>query len=66
MKRPADLTHISDRNGGTFPYAHIFAVIDGRYGVQSHGKREMPVWVASSLRTTCGSHALLACETVYD
>ena len=44
MKRPADLTHISDRNGGTFPYAHIFAVIDGRYGVPSHGEREMPVW----------------------
>jgi len=44
MKRPADLTHISDRNGGAFPYAHIFAVIDGRYAVPSHGEREMPVW----------------------
>ena len=44
MKRPADLTHISDRNGGTFPYAQIFAVIDGRYAVPSHGEREMPVW----------------------
>ena len=44
MKRPADLTHITDRNGGTFPYAHIFAVIDGRYALPSHGEREMPVW----------------------
>jgi mono/diheme cytochrome c family protein len=44
MKRPADLTHISQRNGGTFPYARIFAVIDGRYAVPSHGEREMPVW----------------------
>ena len=40
MKRPADLTHISDRNDGRFPYAHIFAVIDGRYAVPSHGERE--------------------------
>jgi mono/diheme cytochrome c family protein len=44
MKRPADLTRISDRNGGTFPYARVFAVIDGRFLVPSHGEREMPVW----------------------
>ena len=44
VKRPADLTTISRRNGGTFPYAHVYAVIDGRYGVPSHGEREMPVW----------------------
>ena len=44
MKRPADLTRISKRNGGTFPYARVFAVIDGRYAVPGHGEREMPVW----------------------
>ena len=44
MKRPADLTRISVRNGGTFPYARVFAVIDGRYVVPGHGEREMPVW----------------------
>jgi mono/diheme cytochrome c family protein len=44
MKRPADLTHISDRNSGTFAYSHIFAVIDGRYALPSHGEGEMPVW----------------------
>ena len=43
-RRPADLTTISRRNGGTFPYAHVYAVIDGRYAVPSHGEREMPVW----------------------
>jgi mono/diheme cytochrome c family protein len=44
VKRPADLTGISRRNAGMFPYDRIFAVIDGRYAVPSHGKREMPVW----------------------
>ena len=44
QRRPADLTRLSRMNGGTFPYAHVFAVIDGRYGVPSHGDREMPVW----------------------
>lgn len=44
MKRPADLTRISERNGGTFPYDRVFAIIDGRYLVPAHGEREMPVW----------------------
>ncbi|RUX28829.1 c-type cytochrome [Mesorhizobium sp. M7A.F.Ca.US.011.01.1.1] len=43
-KRPADLTHLSKLNGGTFPYSRVFATIDGRYAVPSHGDREMPVW----------------------
>ncbi len=44
VKQPADLTHLSERNGGTFPYSRVVATIDGRYVVQSHGDREMPVW----------------------
>lgn len=44
LKRPADLTHLSERNGGAFPYSRVFATIDGRYPVPSHGEREMPVW----------------------
>lgn len=44
MKRPADLTLISRRNGGSFPYNRVFAVIDGRFDVPGHGEREMPVW----------------------
>src|SRR5262245_7727674 len=44
VRRPADLTTISRRHGGTFPYAPVYAVIDGRFPVPSHGEREMPVW----------------------
>lgn len=44
VKRPADLTSISKRNGGRFPYARVIAVIDGRYDVPGHGNRDMPVW----------------------
>jgi mono/diheme cytochrome c family protein len=44
VKRPADLTSISTRNGGRFPYARVIAVIDGRYDVPGHGNRDMPVW----------------------
>jgi mono/diheme cytochrome c family protein len=44
MTRPADLTVLSQKNKGTFPYNRVFAVIDGRYIVPGHGPREMPVW----------------------
>jgi mono/diheme cytochrome c family protein len=44
VKRPADLTSISKRNGGRFPYTRVIAVIDGRYDVPGHGNRDMPVW----------------------
>lgn len=43
-KRPADLTQISRRNGGTFPSEVIAKVIDGRTPVKGHGGGEMPVW----------------------
>jgi len=41
---PADLTKLSDANGGTFPSARVYEVIDGTREVGAHGTREMPVW----------------------
>lgn len=43
-KAPADLTQLSKRNGGVFPHARVYAVIDGREWVASHGDRDMPLW----------------------
>ena len=42
--QPPDLTRISQRNGGTFPKDRVFASIDGRYLIRSHGPSSMPVW----------------------
>lgn len=41
---PTDLTTLSKRNGGVFPYQRIYGVIDGREFVKTHGTREMPIW----------------------
>src|ERR1041384_7326048 len=41
LKRPSDLTRLSRRNGGEFPYWRVFAVIDGRGTVPAHGERDM-------------------------
>ena len=43
-KEPADLTQISIRNGGEFPLARIYRMIDGREPIEAHGSREMPIW----------------------
>jgi len=43
-KTPLDLTALSKKNGGVFPFASLYDVIDGRIQVIVHGPREMPVW----------------------
>jgi mono/diheme cytochrome c family protein len=43
---PPDLTLLSRRNGGVFPYQQLWETIDGRRAVTSgaHGARDMPIW----------------------
>ena len=43
-KRPTNLTTLTRRNGGEFPYWRVYATIDGRGLVAEHGERDMPVW----------------------
>lgn len=42
--KPADLTRIAQRNGGTFDAAKVAETIDGRKDMPAHGSREMPIW----------------------
>jgi mono/diheme cytochrome c family protein len=42
--RMPDLTMLSKNNGGVFPIARVYNVIDGREEVKAHGTREMPIW----------------------
>jgi len=41
---PSDLTVLSEKNGGIFPYDRVYAIIDGRELVKGHGGRDMPIW----------------------
>lgn len=41
---PTDLTQLSRKNGGVFPFDRVYAVIDGRQAVKGHGTRDMPIW----------------------
>lgn len=43
-KRPADLTQLTRKNGGTFPEVHVMNYITGEDVVAAHGSRDMPVW----------------------
>lgn len=41
-KSPPDLTAMAKRNGGVFPMARAYEVIEG--GGVGHGTRDMPIW----------------------
>ena len=41
---PSDLTRISIRRAGEFPFEEMREIIDGRKEVQGHGSRDMPIW----------------------
>ena len=43
-RMPADLTKLSEANKGAFPFSRTYEIIDGRFEVETHGKRDMPVW----------------------
>ncbi len=42
--RPADLTMLRKNNDGVYPADKVYATIDGREVMYSHGTREMPIW----------------------
>ena len=42
VKAPTNLTLLAKQNGGTFPFNHVYQVIDGRIRVEGHGPSEMP------------------------
>lgn len=42
--RPADLTLLSKKNSGTFPFWQTYRTIDGPGEIRGHGTREMPLW----------------------
>jgi mono/diheme cytochrome c family protein len=42
--KPADLTKLAEKNGGTFPFQKVMAYIDGTQDLRAHGDPVMPVW----------------------
>lgn len=45
LKEPAtDLTQMSKKNGGDFPDAHVYAVLQFGTETAAHGTKDMPVW----------------------
>ena len=42
--KPPDLTTLSDKNEGVFPYLRVFQTIDGRASIRAHGTSAMPIW----------------------
>lgn len=45
--KPADLTGLTARNGGTYPREMVFQVIEGSKKIKGHGGGDMPEWGAA-------------------
>jgi len=43
-EQPADLSRLSESNGGIFPFWEVYGKIDGRDKIGAHGPGDMPVW----------------------
>ena len=56
VKKPIDLTRLTVKNGGAFPYDKVAAMIDGRQSTRMHGTPDMPVW-GEIFAITAGSDA---------
>ena len=41
---PSDLTKLSERNGGQFPFQRVYSVIADVEQSRGHGTSEMPIW----------------------
>lgn len=49
---PADLTKLSEKNGGTFPFLMVVSTIDHGRSVRGHGTEDMPAWGAAFKSTS--------------
>ncbi len=45
--KPPDLTELSRNQGGVFPADRVYQSIDGRSGIPSHTRFDMPFWGTS-------------------
>ena len=60
--KPADLTQIAKRAGGSFPFWKVYGVIDGREDIKGHGPRDMPIWGAE-FRSQAGASPTAESQT---
>jgi mono/diheme cytochrome c family protein len=55
-KSPSDLTTLSKRNSGVFPFDRVYMTIDGRLEVKAHGPGDMPIWGAAYTSRAASDH----------
>jgi mono/diheme cytochrome c family protein len=44
VEKPPDLTQLSKRHGGKFPFWEVYRIVDGREPIKGHGAPDMPIW----------------------
>ena len=39
-----DITELSKKNNGVFPFARVYEIVDGTVLIMAHGPKDMPIW----------------------
>jgi mono/diheme cytochrome c family protein len=55
-KSPSDLTVLSKKNSGVYPFDRVYMAVDGRLEIGAHGTRDMPIWGAQYSVQAGGSY----------
>jgi mono/diheme cytochrome c family protein len=55
-RSPTDLTTLTKRNAGVFPYYQLVESIDGRRLPPGHGRPDMPIWGADYMAKSAGDY----------
>lgn len=42
--KPADLTQLAKKSGGSFPTSRVTGILDGSQPIAAHGSAQQPVW----------------------
>ncbi len=59
---PSDLTTLSDRSGGAFPFSEVYQSIASGLGEKAHGDSEMPIWGGYFISDTLADRGVSASD----
>ena len=59
---PSDLTTLSERSGGAFPFSEVYQTIASGLGQKAHGESEMPIWGGYFVADTLADRGVSAAD----
>lgn len=62
---PSDLTKLSERAGGTFPFSDVYGIIINGMEMKGHGDSTMPIWGDYFMADALEDRGVSATDAIY-